>query len=42
MIGYDLRTEPELTEALYVLYIHTFNNIQIVHTDKRLIIADCD
>jgi hypothetical protein len=37
-------TEPGLTEALYILYIHIFNNMQNVnrYTDNRLITADRD
>jgi hypothetical protein len=34
-------TEPGITEALYILYIHLITcKIYIVHTDNRLITAD--
>jgi hypothetical protein len=44
MIDMICFTEPGLTEALYMLLIHTFNNSKIyfVRTDNRLITADCD
>jgi hypothetical protein len=37
-------TENGLPEALYVLYIHTFNSMQMqtAHADKRINTADCD
>jgi hypothetical protein len=32
MIGHICCTEPGLTEALYMLYIHTFNNMSNVNS----------